>query len=118
MTDFANALLAVLEEEQIPDLVLIGHSMGGYISMAFAEAFPQKIKALGLFHSSSYADSAEKKESREKNIRFIQKNGGALFVEQAIPGLFSDSFKLEHPEKIRHLVTRYANFTVDPPYCT
>ena len=49
--------------------------MGGYISLAFAEKYPDKIRALGLFHSSSYADSDEKKESREKNIRFIEKNG-------------------------------------------
>ncbi len=85
-------------------MVLIGHSMGGYISMAFAEKYPDKLSGLGLFHSSSYADSPEKKESRDKNILFIQKNGAALFVEQAIPGLFSDEFKSEHPEEIRRLI--------------
>jgi len=111
LKDFAGALYAILENEKIPEPVLIGHSMGGYISLAFSEKYPEKIRALGLFHSSSYADSAEKKESREKNIHFIQKHDPVLFVEQAIPGLFSESFKSEHPEEILKLTDRYANFS-------
>ena len=108
--DFAEFIGAILENENIQELVLIGHSMGGYISLAFAEKYPEKIRALGLFHSSSYPDSDEKKESRDKNIRFIQNHDPFIFVEQSIPGLFSDSFKSEHPEEIRKLIDRYANF--------
>ncbi len=100
-----------MENENIRDFVLIGHSMGGYISLAFSRKIPEKIRALGLFHSSSYPDSAEKKEAREKNIRFIQKNGAAPFVEQSIPGLFSESLKANHPDEIKKLIDRYANFT-------
>jgi pimeloyl-ACP methyl ester carboxylesterase len=111
--DFAEALYAITENENISKMVLIGHSMGGYISLAFTEKYPDKIDALGLFHSSSYADSAEKKEARDKNIRFIQKNGTLLFVEQAIPGLFSEDFKSHHPEEIHWLIERYANFGQD-----
>ena len=111
LKDFAELIPAILEQEGINEFVLIGHSMGGYISLAFAEKYPDKIRALGLFHSSSYADSAEKKESREKNIHFIQKHDPVLFVEQAIPGLFSESFKSEHPEEILKLTDRYANFS-------
>ncbi len=110
LKDFAEALYAITDAENISRMVLIGHSMGGYISLAFAEKYPDKLSGLGLFHSSSYADSPEKKESRDKNIQFIQKNGSALFVGQAIPGLFSDEFKSEHPEEIRRLVSLYANF--------
>ena len=113
LKDFADALHVIADTENIQRMVLIGHSMGGYISMAFAEKYPDKLSGLGLFHSSSYADSPEKKESRDKNILFIQKNGAALFVEQAIPGLFSDEFKSEHPEEIRRLVDLFANFEQD-----
>jgi pimeloyl-ACP methyl ester carboxylesterase len=108
LTDFAGAIHAILEAENIPELVLIGHSMGGYISLAFAGKCPEKILGLGLFHSGSYADSTEKKEAREKNIRFIQKNGSALFAEQMIPGLYSDHFKSEHPEEIRKQIEKYS----------
>jgi pimeloyl-ACP methyl ester carboxylesterase len=108
--DFAEFIGAVLENENLQKLVLIGHSMGGYMSLAFAEKYPEKIRALGLFHSSAYPDSEEKKESRDKNIRFIQNHDPSLFVEQSIPGLFSESFKAEHPEEISKLIERYANF--------
>ena len=110
ISDFAEFIIAVMENEEIKELVLIGHSMGGYISLAFAEKYPEKIHALGLFHSSAYPDSEEKKESRDKNIRFIQNHDPSIFVEQSIPGLFSDSFKAEHPEEIRKLIDLYANF--------
>ena len=113
LKDFAEALHAIMVDENIPELVLIGHSMGGYIALAFAEKYPEKIHALGLFHSSSYADSSEKKEAREKNIRFIRKNGSALFIEQSIPGLYSDSFKRDNREEIQFQVERYANFNPD-----
>ena len=113
LNDFSEIIPAIMEQEKIPQLVLIGHSMGGYISLAFAQNHPQKIMALGLFHSSAYADSDEKKESRDKNIRFIQKNGVVPFIGQAIPGLFSENFKSRHPEEIGRLVSRYANFTPD-----
>ncbi len=111
LTHFSDALNAILEAEKINEIVLIGHSMGGYISLAFAEKYPEKTKGLGLFHSSAYPDSEEKKESRNKNIRFIQKNEPSFFVEQAIPGLFSERFKAEQPEEIRQLIDRYANFS-------
>jgi pimeloyl-ACP methyl ester carboxylesterase len=113
LSDFSEVLKAIADQEKISRLVFIGHSMGGYISLAFAEKYPEMILALGLFHSTSYPDPADKKESREKNIRFIQKNGSAPFVEQSIPGLFSDGFKATHPEEILRLVDRYSNFTPD-----
>ena len=43
---------------------LIGHSMGGYITLAFAEKYPEYLNGFGLFHSTAYADSNEKKEIR------------------------------------------------------
>jgi pimeloyl-ACP methyl ester carboxylesterase len=110
LTDFAECIPAILEQEKINKTVLIGHSMGGYISLAFAKKYPDKIRALGLFHSSSYADAEERKQAREKNIRFIEKNGSRLFLAQAIPGLFSENYKSANPASIEKLVDRSANF--------
>jgi len=113
LKDFADVLKVIADHEKISRFVLIGHSMGGYISLAFAEKYPEMLLGLGLFHSTSYPDPADKKEAREKNIRFIQKNGSSLFIEQSIPGLFSDGFKATHPEEVLSLVDRYSNFTPD-----
>ena len=113
LTDFSEALFAISVQENIREFAMVGHSMGGYISLAFAEKYPEKLLALGLFHSSSYPDSPEKKESRDKNIRFIQKNGAAPFVEQSLPTLYSEGFADKNPEEIQKQIHRYANFNPD-----
>jgi pimeloyl-ACP methyl ester carboxylesterase len=110
LTDFADALFAIVQQENIQHLILIGHSMGGYISLAFAAKYPERLRALGLFHSSAYADTTEKKDARDKNIRFIQKYGPEPFIEQSLPGLYSEGFKSSHPEEIRRQIIGYANF--------
>lgn len=68
--------------------VFLGHSMGGYITLALTEKYPQLVTAFGLVHSSAYADNEEKKAARQKSIEFIQKNGAYDFLKTAIPGLF------------------------------
>jgi pimeloyl-ACP methyl ester carboxylesterase len=85
--------------------------MGGYITLAFAEKYPQFLKAFGLFHSSSYPDSEEKKEARRKSIDLIRQYGSAKFIEQSTPNLFSENFKKKHPDIVQELVARYTNFS-------
>ena len=93
MDGYAEAINAVLLAEKIEKVVIIGHSMGGYIALAFAEKYPEKLNALGLFHSSAYADDAAKVETRQKAIEFIKQNGAAAFLKTSIPGLFADTEK-------------------------
>jgi len=110
MDFFAECILAILKNESISSSIMIGHSMGGYITLAFAEKYPQLLKAFGLFHSSSYPDSEEKKEARRKSIAFIRQHGAAKFIEQSTPNLFSENFKKKHPEIVREQVALYTNF--------
>lgn len=113
IADFALVLKSILEEERIDQIVLIGHSMGGYISLSFAEQFPSSLKGLALFHSTAFADSPEKKETRKKSIDFIRKHGTAAYVEQSLPGLYSDEFKKRNPEKIQDQINRYRDLSPD-----
>lgn len=113
IADFADAVNGIREEEQIRQMGVIGHSMGGYISLALAEKYPETLKGLGLFHSTAYEDRPEKKESRIKSAEFIRKHGAAPYVKQSLPGLFSEHFKSRHPEKIDGQIERYANFNPD-----
>jgi pimeloyl-ACP methyl ester carboxylesterase len=85
---YAEALRLILLEEKTNNCVVIGHSMGGYITLALAEKYPQLLKAFGLFHSSAFADNEEKKAIRLKAIEFIKKNGAYEFLKTSIPGLF------------------------------
>lgn len=113
MESLADILNMILEQEAIEKLVMIGHSMGGYVSLAFAEKYPQKLKGLGLFHSMAFADSEEKKDARRKSIGFIRQHGAVKFLEQSIPNLFSPAFKANHPDIYARFVEDNTNFSED-----
>lgn len=100
----AMAIKALLDDAGVERPVVLGHSMGGYIALALAEKHPSWLAGLGLVHSTAFADSEEKKASREKSIRFIEKNGSYAFLETATPGLFGASFKQHRPSEVARLV--------------
>ena len=83
-----ECIKAIIDQEKLNAVVLLGHSMGGYITLAIAEKYPQLLTAFGLVHSSAYADSEEKKAARQKSIEFIKATGAYEFLKTAIPGLF------------------------------
>ncbi len=89
----------------------IGHSMGGYITLAFAEKYPQYLNGFGLFHSSAFADSDEKKLVRKKAIEFIKENGAGTFLKTSIPGLFTKEYTAKQPEKMEALIEKGNDFT-------
>ena len=87
---------------------IFGHSMGGYIALALLDKFPDIFLGIGLIHSSSYADDDIKKQTREKAIAFIVKNGAQKFLETAIPDLYANQSK--HAETIKqHIQTGVAS---------
>jgi pimeloyl-ACP methyl ester carboxylesterase len=89
---------------------IIGHSMGGYITLALVEKYPGLVSAFGLFHSSAFADSEEKKATRRKGIEFINQHGAFEFLKTATPNLFSPVTKEEKPELIDKQVAASDNF--------
>lgn len=102
----AEAVLAVMDHLHLGRVVLVGHSMGGYVSLAIAETSEDRLKALCMFHSHPFADSDEKKKARLKAAEFIRNNGHILYVRQMIPGLFaydfSKGYQLEVNAMIHH----------------
>lgn len=102
---YAKLVNAVIEAENISKCILIGHSMGGYIALAFANLFPQKLISLMLFHSSAYADSEEKIANRKKSIEFVSNHSAAAYFKTMLPDLFFD--KELHAEMISQQ-TEYA----------
>jgi pimeloyl-ACP methyl ester carboxylesterase len=108
--DFAELIKAILTHENIRHCCLIGHSMGGYVTLAFAEAYPELLSGWGLFHSTAFADSPEKQQARQKGIAFIQENGTAPFLKQSMPNLFAKRFKETHPDQVASLIQRGSLF--------
>jgi len=110
MEYFAECIRAILDQENISTVSMIGHSMGGYITLAFADAWPHRLRSFGLFHSTAYPDSEEKKTARRRGIEFIQQNGATKFLEQSIPNLFSEATKKQQPELVGKILARFSNF--------
>jgi len=100
MDDYADAIKIILEQENIKTCTLIGHSMGGYITMAFAEKYPERLNGFGLFHSTAMADSEEKKTARQKGIAFIESHCPAAFLKEVIPNLYGGAYKTKNPEEL------------------
>lgn len=112
MADYMHELLQATLPNQSSgkSIIVIGHSMGGYITLAFAEKYPAVLKGFGLFHSTAYPDSAEKKEARRKSIAFIESHGSAPFIRQSIPNLFADPFRTNHAAAVEEMIVRYSDF--------
>ena len=92
-------------------VTMIGHSMGGYITLAFAEKYPNLLNGFGLFHSTAYADNQEKIETRKKGIDFIKRNGAYEFLKTAIPNLFSAFTRENYPHWINQQIEASHNFS-------
>jgi len=89
MEDQADMIFAVLISLRIRKIVLVGHSMGGYVALAFAELYPDNVKGLFLLNSTSRADSDERKINRDRAIKAVKQNH-TNFVRISISNLFSE----------------------------
>lgn len=98
----ADAVLAVLKHLKIEQASLVGHSMGGYVSLAFLEKFPGSTKSLVLMNSTPEEDSEEKKINRDRSIAIVKKNKKA-FVSMAITNLLPPENYLKFKTEIDDL---------------
>jgi len=89
MEENADVVQAVLSKLRIRKAVFVGHSMGGYVALAFAELYPEKIRGLVLLNSTSKADSEERKDNRNRAIKAVKKDY-TTFVRLSITNLFSE----------------------------
>ncbi len=92
LADQVDTLLIHLKIEKF---AWVGHSLGGYVGLAYMEKYAHKLSALSLFHSTTLADTEEKKKVRENVINFIEKNDVAPFIENFVAPLF---FEPRHQE--------------------
>lgn len=102
-----------MEEHSIQDPMIIGHSLGGYVALALLELMGSKIKGIGLFHSTAYADDAEKKEMRNRTIQFLKKFGAEKFVSSFVPPLFSEKHRVEFAEEIEKATEQARQSTLE-----
>jgi pimeloyl-ACP methyl ester carboxylesterase len=110
MEDNADIVKAVLSRLRIRKAIFVGHSMGGYVALAFAELFPAMVKGLVLQNSTAKADSEERKANRDRAIKAV-KQDYTTFVRLSISNLFSE----ENREKMTDEIEKVKNAALKTP---
>ncbi|MGE7759510.1 alpha/beta fold hydrolase [Peribacillus sp. NPDC097895] len=100
--DMAADIASFLEDREIDQVYMFGHSLGGYITLAFAERFPGKLSGFSLVHSTALPDDEAGKEGRLKSVEKIKNDGIPAFIDGLVPKLFADSDDphIEHTKDI------------------
>lgn len=111
MEGLAAAVKQIIEEERVSAFIMLGHSMGGYVTLAYAAAYPADLAGFGLIHSTAFSDTEEKKETRKKGILFIEKNGGPAFLKTTIPNLYAPQTKQDAPQLVEEHIKLAGQFT-------
>ncbi|MBR1792960.1 MAG: alpha/beta hydrolase [Bacteroidales bacterium] len=102
MEFMARCVNEVLINCGVNDCVIIGHSLGGYVALSYAELFEKNIKGIGLVHALAIADSPEKKESRQKVCEMVKTNR-PTYIIQFIPSLFAPCNRMSMAKRIEEM---------------
>lgn len=102
MEMMADAVKFVLESLKVKKWMLIGHSMGGYVALALAEAFPENVDGLCLINSTPFADSPERQINRDRAVQAVKYNH-KNFVRMSIANLFSPDHSAQFDQEIEFI---------------
>ncbi len=103
LEEIGDLLIAFLKDLNIEKPIIIGHSLGGYISLEILRKHMDFVKAIGLFNSSAFGDTPDKKENRNKLIEFIGTNGVGPFLKTFVPSLFYPKTEKNHEKIINQI---------------
>ncbi|MDR3287435.1 MAG: alpha/beta fold hydrolase [Prevotellaceae bacterium] len=90
MDFMADCIKSILDKQQISECFIVGHSMGGYVALAFAKKYPETTKALCLLSSTPNADTEQKKNDRNREIELIRAGKLELILKTNISRGFAD----------------------------
>ena len=90
MDDYASDVAGLLDQLGIQKAAIAGHSMGGYVALAFARLYPERISGLGLVSSQVLADPPDRKDGRYKSAAEVSEKGIGGVVETMAPKFTSD----------------------------
>jgi pimeloyl-ACP methyl ester carboxylesterase len=99
----ADVVHEVLKQRKVKKCLMVGHSMGGYVTLAFASKYPDMLKGICLFHSHPFPDSAEDRKNRDRTINVVEQNKFG-FIASFIPSLFPEGSRRKFGKEIKMLV--------------
>jgi len=111
MEVMADIVHAILKKHKIDSAAFYGHSMGGYVALAYAEKYFMVINKLILINSTPAADSVERKLNRDRAIKVINQNPKA-FISMAIHNLFVKSSQIQYALEIQKMKNEALSFPI------
>jgi len=96
MSQFAEDISILIQQLGTGPVILTGHSMGGYIALAFAKAYPKLLRGLVLVGTKAGADSVEAAKARRATAEAVRLKGVSVVVDAMAPKMLSASNKDEH----------------------
>ncbi len=111
--DMASAAKELLDKLGLEKVAMFGHSLGGYITLAFAELYPKYLNGFSLIHSTASPDTEEAKAAREQNARKVQEEGPGEFIEGLSKKLFSPDNLDVNSKEVDEVVKIGMQATVD-----
>ncbi|MBT8394855.1 MAG: alpha/beta hydrolase [Flavobacteriaceae bacterium] len=112
MEDMAEVVKVVLSELKISESILVGHSMGGYVALAFAEKYSNDIIGLCLMNSTAEPDTKEKRINRDRAVDAVQKNKNS-FVRISITNLFRPKNRSIFARELKQVKDEALKISVD-----
>ena len=91
MEFMATAIKELLDNLDINKACLVGHSLGGYVTLAFLELFPDYLSGYSLFHSQPFPDTPEALEKRRREIAIVKAGKKDLMYPDNVTNMFATS---------------------------
>lgn len=106
MEKMAGDVLALLDSLEISKAIIMGHSMGGYVTLAAWKLAPERFLALGLIDSQAGADTEEGRQNRYKVAEKVAAEGSKVMVEAMMPKLFAPNLPVGESiiEQVRRII--------------
>lgn len=99
----AGAVHSVIEKEKCGKVILAGHSLGGYVALAFAELYPELLAGYILFHSHPHADSAEAINKRNREIAIVEAGRKNLMYPANVSMMFAEKNLSRMPDALARM---------------
>lgn len=108
MADYAAFVVEFCQHMKLKQIVLAGHSMGGYVALEILKSKAMKAAGLVLINSHPYADDLIRKEMRKRAIRLIDTGYTELYLRQLYRSVFTAQFVIQEKAYINDLIDRIA----------
>jgi len=108
----ADVIHDILDHHGFREVVIGGHSLGGYIAGEFASKYPSEVKGLVFFHSHAAPDNDETRENRRRSINIVKQNQTG-FVNEFIPALFDPKYVENFKDQIAVMQQRAAKMSAE-----